>query len=191
MLRQTRTRELTHSLDQTKEALEAQSAEADAAREEAQGLRDQQQRSHADVEHRANMAIAEEREKALDAQRRQQTRLETDHRETMEKHEADAKSVREQLAAVTSEAKELTSDRHRLESTVHELRIKLQSAETQVEELGSALEATRTENRKLDAESHDTTKTIHSSNATRTSCWRRPWRYWRVRTVPRGNWRIR
>ena len=108
-LSQARTHELTESLEQTKEALQAQAAEADAAREEAQSLREQQERTHADVEHRANMAIAEEREKALDAQRRQQTRLETDHRERMEKQEAEANVAREQLAAVPEVDREVVA----------------------------------------------------------------------------------
>jgi chromosome segregation ATPase len=72
--------------------------------------------------------------------------------------------VREQLASVSAEAKTLTTDKHSLESSVHELRIKLQSAETQVAELGNALKTTRSENAKLDANAHDTTKSIHSSN---------------------------
>ena len=157
-------RDLEEELSQTKEALQLQTSDADEARQEARTLREDQQRGTADVEHRANMAIAEEREKALDAQRRLQARLDAEHKEQITGHESELSSLRSQLAKSSSEGRGLADEKCRLESSVHELRVKLQSAEAQVTELTASLEQTRQENRELDAATHDSTKTIHSSN---------------------------
>ena len=158
------TLQLTQVLEETKERLRLATHEAENSSCEARKLREEQQRAISDVEHRSNMALAQERERALECQRQLQARLESDQREKLQSNESEINCVRTQLTKAQHEAKTLVNDKYRLEAKVQELQVKLQSAQAHGQETQDLLGIAREQNRKLDAETHTATKTINGDN---------------------------